>query len=496
MSTVTIRLTLNRLGSSTALLLSVLLLGVGMGLVSARLIVLGQWQFSVALIAAIPGLILLHKRPFLALIIWLVLTPFLLHTDTAVERRVYWLVHRALPPLTVGIIVLSAALRVQTRKLPQLGGAELAMLGYVALSMLSIYLHNNDPIATLYLFYDRVIVPMCLYLIVRLSNPSIKELRWLLPVAFFIAFSQSLIGILSWFTPQFLPSDWLDKAGSRTVGSLVNYTVYTTSLTFAGLLVLHAAQNMKPDLVRKLYTGAFLLAAYSIFISFSRASWLAGLSALSGVLYLYPKFVLRVSLTVLPLILLLGSVLLAGQLEWARQRLYSAEAERSAVSRLAVYYAGYRLFQEKPLLGWGYGNYDLYDRQYQWRVPGFPANRKDQASHNLYLTLLAEQGIIGLLFYLGPFIWWLVVAWKRMSQLPANGFYSRKLLIVLWLVIFSHVIVNNFSNMKIVFGLGIWWITLSLIGRLLTDVQPATARVELFDQRALPVIQQVSQTFL
>ena len=34
----------------------------------------------------------------------------------------------------------------------------------------------------------------------------------------------------------------------------------------------------------------------------------------------------------------------------------------------------------------------------------------------------------------------------------------------LWLVIAAFVIVNNFSVMKVTFGLGLWWLTLGLIG--------------------------------
>lgn len=488
MSTIIAGIT-GRTKSELALKAVVLLLGTGMALVSARLIVQGMWQFAVALIAALPGLILLHKQPFLALIVWLFLAPFLMHTDTSMERQLYWIIHRALPLLTVGIIILSSALGVNKRRLPRLGWPEFGMAGYVALSVASIYLFNNNPLAALYTYYDRVFTPMCLYLIVRLSMPGEKEWKWLLLAAFFISISQSIIGILSWFAPQFLPDDWLTKVGSRTVGSLVNYTVYTTTLTFSGLLVLHAALNMRPGLMRKLYIAAFLLSAYSIFISFSRASWLAGIVVLLGLVYIYPKFMIKLGATVLPLAFVLGGVILASQLEWARQRLYSAEAERSAVSRLAVYYAGYRLFQDKPVFGWGYGNYDLYDRQYQWRVPGFPANAKDQASHNLYLTLLAEQGLAGLIFYLIPFFWWLATAVKRLPALPKGGFRSRKLLIVLWLVIFSHVIVNNFSNMQIVYGLGIWWITLSLIARLV-DAHQAPMRFQVLDRRALTGIKE------
>jgi hypothetical protein len=47
-------------------------------------------------------------------------------------------------------------------------------------------------------------------------------------------------------------------------------------------------------------------------------------------------------------------------------------------------------------------------------------------------------------------------------------------LLIFWLAILSHVVVNNFSNMRVVFGLGIWWMTLAFIATILSGAnQPA-----------------------
>jgi hypothetical protein len=43
---------------------------------------------------------------------------------------------------------------------------------------------------------------------------------------------------------------------------------------------------------------------------------------------------------------------------------------------------------------------------------------------------------------------------------------SRKLVGIMWLALLAHVVVNNFSNMKVVYGLGLWWLTLGLIASL------------------------------
>ena len=432
----------------------------------AYLIVEGQVHVAVALILFLPGMILLHKYPFGAIIVWLFLMPFLLQTTTSAERQVYWMIHRALPPLTITLMLAASMAGIYHRRLPRLGVPELAMAAYAGLTLASIYLENADPLATTYLFYDRVFIPFCLYLIIRLSALGEREMRWLVIAALFISMSQFTIGILSWIAPQVLPSAWLDKQGIRTVGSLIHASVYTTTLTFSGLLILDAALRSRPGLISTVLKLAFLLCASGIFISFSRAGWLAGVLVILGLIYLYPRFIAWLVLVVgIPLVLF-GTGLFADQLGRAGERLYSDEAEMSALSRLPVFYAAIRMFGEKPLFGWGYGNFELYDGQFYGQVLELRDDNKDHASHNLYLTIIAEQGIIGLLLFAVPMIGLLLRTLKKLPGMPTSGLWTRNLLMILWLVIFSHIIVNNFASIEIVFAPSMFWIALGLIAAL------------------------------
>ena len=433
----------------------------------AWLIIAGLWYFAAILIFALPALVVIHRHPFVSVIIWLLLAPFLLHTDTATERYVYWVIHRGLPLLTLILIGLSVGLHIHRRKLPRPGPAEAAMAGYVLVSIASIVWLNNQPVATFYLFYDRVLIPMALYLIIRFAEPNEREFRWLVMAAVFIVLSQGAIGILSQFAPGLVPSQWMENAGERTVGTLINAAIYTIALMFGGLVLVHAAQQGGPAWLRRLYVFCFLLAMYGTFISFSRASWMGGLVVGLALLVIYPRFMIRLMAVLVPLVLLLAGVVLTDQLEWAQERLYSAEAENSATSRVPIMVGAYSMFLDKPVTGWGYNNFDLYDRTFYGRVLEVAGDNKDHASHNYFLTIMAEQGLPGLLLYLGPMFYWLLITVRRYSCLPADGLQGRKLLLMLWLVLLFHVIVSNFINMIVVYGLGIWWITLGLIGYLL-----------------------------
>jgi AbrB family looped-hinge helix DNA binding protein len=61
--------------------------------------------------------------------------------------------------------------------LPRLGLPELCMAGYVLASLVSVLYTSPEPLADIYLLYDRIVVPMLLYAVIRLSRPSDQDLR-------------------------------------------------------------------------------------------------------------------------------------------------------------------------------------------------------------------------------------------------------------------------------------------------------------------------------
>jgi O-antigen ligase len=405
-----------------------------LGLVIAYLVVSGNWMIGLGLIVAVPAIILLHNHPILGLAAWLMFVPFLVSDGLGSLRLVYWIIHRGLPLMTVII-------------------------------MASIAIFSDDPATTVVWYYDRVIVPIFLYLLVRLLAPNEEDLRRLLPVFLFIVLTQSLFGFLYVSVRGVLPSAWLSQGGVRATGSLGgSESVYTVTVLFAAALVLHIGlARQRWDFWKLLSIAAFAAAMLAVFFSFSRAGWLAMMVLLGGLIYLYPKFMTRLALVGTPVVLLVAGGLLASQLDYASERLYSGDSEESALSRLPVILASIRMFEEKPAFGWGYGNFDRFDREFQGGVPGLYVPDKDHASHNIYLTILAEQGLSGLLLYLMPMLVLIPASVKRWKTMPRNGLWSRKLLLILWLLLATHVAVNNFSNMRIVFGLGLWWMTVALI---------------------------------
>jgi O-antigen ligase len=278
--------------------------------------------------------------------------------------------------------------------------------------------------------------------------------------------------MISWFAPRALPAKFVDYENHRTIGTMINTNAYITTLVLVGFLVLHYGLQTESKRLRFASIIVFLMTCYGIFISFSRAGWLAGILALVGLAAMYPRFILKTAMVIIPVFALVAGLFLQGQIGWASQRFMSDQSERSALSRVPVFAAAFRMFQIKPVFGWGYGNFDRFDRQFQSPTVGSVAgDNKDHASHNFFLSLIAEQGVVGTLLYLGPLFYWLVQSIKNFGSFRRNGFWSRKILVIFWMTMLSHVIVYNFANMRVVFALGCWWLVLGLIAHFNTSRQ-------------------------
>ena len=242
--------------------------------------------------------------------------------------------------------------------------------------------HPITLLATAFLFYDRLFIPICLYLIIRLLEPDESELRRFVPIGVFMLVSQLSTGrTLAVSIPAFSLRHGWDLRGQGRPGLSSHPNVFATALLFCGVLSLHSALSVsranEPPLGLMFL---FVLAIVMAFLTLSRASWLAAVVVIGGLLFVYPRPLNRLAVIAVPVVgLLLATGLLSGIGIAAQDRLESASSEQSALSRLPVAVAAVRMFAERPLVGWGYESFDRFDRQFQTTVAGFYPE-KDQTS--------------------------------------------------------------------------------------------------------------------
>lgn len=441
----------------------VTVVGIVLAAMVALLIQMGLWFVAAALLLVAPAFYLLNRYPMVALMTWFTLAPFLM-VGVGGGRALYWLIHRALPVGTLIVIVIARWIGVRDKPFPKLGWPEAMMGGYLVLTITSIAYRSLAVGETVIYMYDHVVIPMSIYLLIRLLAPDEEDLKRLVPVLAFFLVTQTAVGAIGWIAPGALPAGWLNRE-ERATGTLRHPNVYATALLFAGLYLAHYSQTMRYGWKRTAVGLALPVAMVMAVVTLSRASWLAAFAVLGGLFLVYRPLAKRIAGTLLAVavfaVLMGGAFSATGQA--LSQRLYSQQSAESALSRLPVILASFRMIEARPLIGWGYENFDRYDQQFQGSIQGLYVPDKDHASHNFFLTLGAESGLVGLVLYLGPAAWWLYRSRLGVENLPAYGVRSKKLIPMLWLAMLAQGLAYNLSNNRVAFGLAIWWMTLGLI---------------------------------
>lgn len=144
--------------------------------------------------------------------------------------------------------------------------------------------------------------------------------------------------------------------------------------------------------------------------------------------------------------------------------------EFTTASRLMIFSAAWIMFLSSPLIGVGYGN---FRELYASIIPG-PGGIVD--SHNLYLQLLSETGILGLIAFLAVVIAMLTLAVRQLyrAQTPLDsivGFGSLAAIV--------SVLVHGFVDFLFItspqFGALFWLVLAVLVANERLRTPPATA---------------------
>jgi O-antigen ligase len=109
------------------------------------------------------------------------------------------------------------------------------------------------------------------------------------------------------------------------------------------------------------------------------------------------------------------------------------------------------MFQDRPFLGHGFGQYKHVDMNY-WRDPtsNLPLERaKPYVQHNVFLALLTETGLVGLALYLTMMGLWTRSAW-RVWSCSRRSLAERQVGLLMLVVLSSHVINGMFHDVSII----------------------------------------------
>ncbi|MBI3302308.1 MAG: O-antigen ligase family protein [Deltaproteobacteria bacterium] len=252
-----------------------------------------------------------------------------------------------------------------------------------------------------------------------------QEAERLVSLLVMVATAVAAYGIVQHFTGLDLAKQLLGKEpnvgafwfgreeGFRTKGLFPSGITYAHNVLFP--LTFLTTQLFAPVLPwprRLVLLGGWGLMVFALLFSLTRGVWLA---------YTVVIVLLGVTrggkalLAVGACAVLLG-VSLVGAGLGVRERAAQVFTLKDNLGRSQIWQANLDMIRERPLLGWGYGNYKKFRDPYYQR---YPAADTTAHAHNNFLQMWVDGGLIGVGAFL--FLFWVILhaGWQAYRLLPA-----------------------------------------------------------------------------
>ncbi|MGQ9770507.1 MAG: O-antigen ligase family protein [Thermogutta sp.] len=327
-------------------------------------------------------------------------------------------------------------------------------LVYIAISASMTLLSEGElkPLSRWLFFY---LVPGILYFSVRQTAISHFGERAILWAIGCLGVYLSLIGVAEVLNLRFLVvppyivdgsagSEFLGRARGPLLNPVVNGFLMTTAWAAWVLLGRSLSRQWWPAL-----TIVHWIMAAGIISTLTRSVWLG--TFLGGLLLGYqfvPKRYRPAWLATGVLGLALMALVVKGFFwEMKRDRdLSAAEAARSAQLRPVLAQVAWEMTKDHPLFGVGLAEYDRAKGKYLADPQAsLPINQaKAYTQHNVFLSILVETGIVGLMAFL-----FLLAAWARDANLVTAA-SSRDLTILASVALAAYVVNGLFHDVSII----------------------------------------------
>lgn len=445
-------------------------LGLGVFVVKSPLLAVGGLALAaMVLVGAVDA-----TYPALA---WLAVAPFVQAIEPGSPLLALTMAfHRVLLP----VVGLSTLLGQSVRRQLRLLVSEKLMLAFLAYAFVSLYMSWRGSFGTLdgaeavRTFLFAYVVPFGALLIgVRLRASSHRKVLGMLALTCGAAIS--LGGVLQSATGLAIfpgAGVWQDVWHPRAVGSLANPAVsaYVAHVgTFAAIyLAFRYARWRVVGIVAALAGAAFTILTYT------RSAWVAFAVGIVAIAWLYSKarpwVVVGIALAAIAFSLNVGGFVDSAFLE------ERASNQENVHGRFAFGSTGVRMFEDEPIVGQGFGTYDVRARDF---AAGFGQVGAGVAvadtSHNSFLTILAELGAVGFLLYAAA----IFAALKTIVSGLRGGGVDRLKVVALVAGLLSYFVSANLIDMRFFsFAVSLFWFNLGL----------AVASARRSDRAAGPVV--------
>jgi O-antigen ligase len=251
------------------------------------------------------------------------------------------------------------------------------------------------------------IAPYQWYFKNQMTAKKVKILLTVFMVSTTIASLNGLIDVVSGYNLVLRTFDAPNGRNAGTFGMTMNYA---HNMSFFLIIFFSIGRNRKYffekiQLSRWLLSLTIVVNTVGLYFSFTRGAILA---LLFGVSFYYVKTNIKVLLSTI----LIGVILLAGIFIYKKDVLIRPQSNSERISqwKAAVY-----AFQERPLFGYGYLNFEEHSSLLKKKYHVESENFKGHA-HNNFFEMLGATGIFGIISFLGFVCFWFLEAWKVKSK--------------------------------------------------------------------------------
>jgi O-antigen ligase len=288
------------------------------------------------------------------------------------------------------------------------------LLGLTLIGLLGVFTQPYD-CQTWSVFAAKWVVPCVFFHIAGLvfsGDRSLQQLETFLLVvlAYLTAISIfSMLNFQSLIVPRFISDAGIGIHADRARGPFLQAVANGLCLNLLGLVALDSFRRKK--LRGTVAAVLFLAVPMALLATKTRAVWIASvLSALCLTFFGSTLKLRRIALAWCLLAIVGSGVMIL--LYRADQDSFAQRAmDRSPVDfRTEMYSAGWQMFVEKPLLGWGSEHH--IQAEVEKRVSNF--HPEYYVFHNTFLELAVERGLLGLGLYV-----WLVISLFRLGKTGA-----------------------------------------------------------------------------
>ena len=444
--------------ASDGLILAVGAFAVLLGVASVKEPLLTIGAFGVVAMVAVAV-----ADPTLPAVAWLLVAPFVNALEPGSPLVVFTMAfHRFLLPVVGLSTMLGQSIRRQLRLLT----SERVLLLFLAYALVSLVMSWRGSTGTIpaseaqRTFLFAYVVPFgALLLAHRIPLESHKRILQALAL---MAGIIALGGIVQSVTGAGIfpgAARWLEHWEPRAVGSLGNpavsgYVVHVGVFAAAYLVARHAGLRI-PGLVVVAAGGVFTILTYT------RSVWLALAAGAVSIAWFYRRARLWV---VVALVAAAGAFTLnvGGFVDTAFLEERAGNQE-NVEGRFAFGSTGFRMFEDSPIVGQGFGTYDIKAKDF---AVGFGTVGASVAvadtSHNTFLTILAELGLVGFGLYLTA-LWLGLRRGLSVLRRKVPGADRLKVL-ALFAGVVSYGISANLIDMRFFsFAIALFWFNVGLI---------------------------------